>query len=420
VLGAIAGAGTYLLERQRIADAIEEHATLGVELLRARVRELVLSTGDPWRRVLPQALAGLAADIPATRLGRFAFVEVLDVDGRSLANAGDASLAGLTTAAQRGGFKSDAQGFELAPIRDSTIPGAVAIAGPVTDRGGARVAGVNGVFVVSPRIIAQAQRRLALAVLAAASIVFATTLLIYPIVRRLVRRLSDLSIHLLDANLETLQVLGNAIAKRDSDTDAHNYRVTVYSVYLAEASSVDSPSIRRLIKGAFLHDVGKIGVRDDILLKPGRLDAREFEIMKTHVTHGLDIIARSEWLRDAAEVIGGHHEKYDGAGYHHGLKTEAIPLLARIFAVVDVFDALTSERPYKKPMAVEEAIAILRQGAGQHFDPGLVARFATLAGDLHTRLANDHEAARKELACVIDRYFKADLGVVLEEAPTRT
>jgi len=214
----------------------------------------------------------------------------------------------------------------------------------------------------------------------------------------------------------TLQVLGSAIAKRDSDTDAHNYRVTIYSVHLAEASHADSALVRRLIKGAFLHDVGKIGVRDDVLLKPGRLDAQEFETMKTHVTHGMDIIARSEWLQDAGEVIGDHHEKYDGAGYRHGLQGEAIPLTARIFAVADVFDALTSERPYKKPMAVEESLAILRQGAGKHFDPGLVARFATVAGALHARFGNDYEAARRELARIIERYFQADLGVVLEEA----
>ena len=420
VLGAIVGTGTYLLERRRITVAIEEHATLGVELLRASVRQLAESTGEPWQRVLPQALAGLAKDIPAIALGRFAFVEVLDLDGRPLASVEDASLAGLVAGAKERAFKADVQRLELVPIHESTTPAVVAIAVPVADRLGARLAQINGIFIVSPQILAQAQGRLALAVLSAVLIVFATTLLIHPIIRHLVRRLSDLSIQLLDANLETLQVLGSAIAKRDSDTDAHNYRVTIYSVHLAEASGVDSAVIRRLIKGAFLHDVGKIGVRDDVLLKPGRLNEQEFEVMKTHVTHGLDIIARSEWLQDAGEVIGGHHEKYACAGYHHGLQSEAIPLTARIFAVADVFDALTSERPYKKPMPLGESIAILKRGAGQHFDPGLVARFVTIAGDLHARFANDYEAARNELASMIDRYFKADLGVVLDEAAART
>jgi len=416
VLGAIVGTATYLLERRRIAVAIEERATLGVELLRASVRQLALSTGEPWQRVLPRALAGLAKDIPAVELGRFVFVEVLDVNGKPLASAEDASLAELVALAKQHGFKADVQRFELERIRASTTPAVVAIAVPVADPLGARLAQINGIFVVSPQILAQAQGRLVSAVLSAVLIVLATTLLIHPIIRRLVQRLSDLSIHLLDANLETLQVLGSAIAKRDSDTDAHNYRVTIYSVHLAEASSVDSAVIRRLIKGAFLHDVGKIGVRDEILLKPGRLDEQEFEIMKTHVTHGLDIIARSQWLQDAGEVIGGHHEKYAGAGYHHGLRSDAIPLTARIFAIADVFDALTSERPYKKPMTLEESIVILRQGAGQHFDPGLAARFEAIAGDLHARFANNQEAARMELAGIIDRYFKTDLGVVLDEA----
>ena len=416
VLGAIVGTATYLLERRRIALAIEERATLGVELLRASVRQLASSTGEPWQRVLPQALAGLAKDIPAAELGRFGFVEVLDANGQPLASAEDASLAGLVAGARQSGFKADVQRLELERIRVSTTPGVVAVTVPVADRSGARLAQINGIFVVSPQIIAQAQGRLALAVLSAVLIVLATTLLIHPIIRHLVRRLSELSVQLLDANLETLQVLGSAIAKRDSDTDAHNYRVTIYSVHLAEASNLDNAVIRRLIKGAFLHDVGKIGVRDDILLKPGRLNEQEFEIMKTHVTHGLDIIERSKWLQDAGEVIGDHHEKYAGGGYNHGLRSEAIALTARIFAIADVFDALTSERPYKKPMTVEASIAILRQGAGQHFDPELVARFETIARDLHARVANDYEAARKELAGIIDRYFKADLGVVLDEA----
>ncbi len=290
----------------------------------------------------------------------------------------------------------------------------------MSDRRGEALGRINGVFVVAPEKIVESERRLVTTVLAAAAIVIGTTLLIYPVVGRLVRRLSALSIHLLDANLDTLQVLGNAIAKRDSDTDAHNYRVTVYSVRLAEAEGVASAVVRSLVKGAFLHDVGKIGVRDHILLKPGRLTEAEFEIMKTHVTHGLDIVAQSAWLRDAAEVIGGHHEKYSGDGYHQGLRGAQIPLTARIFAIADVFDALTSERPYKKPMTVEESLAILRQGAGGHFDPGLVERFTTIAPDLHARFAGDREAARRELAAIVERYFRADLSVVLEDVAGRT
>ncbi len=414
VLAALVGSGTYALERRRLAGAIEERAAVGVELLRLGVRQLAQSRGESWQAVLPQALDALAADMPAAAAGRFVFVEILDAGGRRLAGVEDPALAGLTSLARQRGFRVGADRLDIEPIRDGSVPGAAAISVPVSDRQGERVAQINGVFVVSPETIAQIHRRLAIVVLTAAAIVVVTTLLIYPFIGRLVRRLSDLSIGLLDANLETLQVLGNAIAKRDNDTDAHNYRVTVYSVRLAEAEGLEDALIRRLMKGAFLHDVGKIGVPDHILLKPGRLDGEELDTMRAHVTHGLDIIARSKWLQDAGEVIGGHHEKYAGDGYHRGLRGEAIPLTARIFAIADVFDALTSERPYKDSMTVRESIAVLQQGAGKHFDPALLARFTTIAADLHARFANDYEAARSEVSALVERYFRTDLGALLD------
>lgn len=408
----VVGSVTYWLERQRVAAAVEERTALAVELLRAKLHRLAPAVGQPWQQALPQALAELRSELPAAELGRFAALELVDNDGRVLADANGGALDDSLAVARQLGLDPGAARFDFARIHDGAPPGAWAVALAIADRQGARLARVNGVFVVAPAVIAQAERRLAWAVSSAAAIVAATTLLLYPLIRRLVRRLSDLATHLLDANLETLQVLGSAIAKRDSDTDAHNYRVTIYAVRLAEAQGVGNAVIRRLIKGAFLHDVGKIGVRDDVLLKPGRLDEREFEIMKTHVTHGLDIIARSAWLRDAGEVIGGHHEKFAGQGYHRGLQGRAIPLTARIFAIADVFDALSSERPYKQPMPVAECIATLQQGAGPHFDPELVARFAAMAVDLHARFANDYEAARKELAGIVERYFRADPAVM--------
>lgn len=417
----IVGTTTYLVERQRIATAIEERTILGVELLRARVRHLAQSTGEPWQEVVPEALVGLGEDMPSIELGRFVFVEILDIHGRQLASYAPkqvASLTQLVVLARQRGFKSNPQHPELRRIPDSSIPGAVAVAVPVADRQGVTVAQINGVFVVSAKTIAEFDHRLAMAVLTVVAIVVVTTLMIYPIIRRLIRRLSGLSIQLLDANLKTLQVLGNAIAKRDSDTDAHNYRVTIYSVHLAEASTVENTVIRRLIKGAFLHDVGKIGVRDHILLKPGKLTDEECEVMKTHVSHGMDIIEGSDWLQDAGELIGSHHEQYAGKGYYRGLKGEGIPLTARIFAIADVFDALTSERPCKKPLTVEESLEILKQGAGEHFDPELLKRFTAIAADLHGRFAHDDAAARREVAGIIQRYFKTDLGIILEEAFT--
>ena len=178
-----------------------------------------------------------------------------------------------------------------------------------------------------------------------------------------------------------------ASSPRDSETDAHNFRVTIYSVYLAEAIGLDSKEIRGLIKGAFLHDVGKISVPDTILHKPGRLSEAERIIMQNHVRYGLEIVGNGAWLADAACIVGCHHEKFDGSGYPNRLAGKAIPLTARIFAVVDVFDALTSARPYKKAFALGESLEILRQGAGNHFDPELIAIFEPLAPALLTKVA---------------------------------
>lgn len=166
--------------------------------------------------------------------------------------------------------------------------------------------------------------------------------------------------------------------------------------------------MQALIKGAFLHDVGKIGIRDVILLKPGRLHEDEFRIMKQHVNHGLDITGRSPWLRDAAAVVGGHHEKFDGSGYPSGLAGENIPVEARIFAIADVFDALTSRRPYKEPLSYEATMEILEEGGGSHFDPALLDAFRRIAPDLHARYSGrEDDGMRQELEALTSRYFAA-------------
>ena len=214
-----------------------------------------------------------------------------------------------------------------------------------------------------------------------------TTLLMYPIVLTLNRGLIKLSDDLLMGNLELMNVLGCAIAERDSDTDSHNYRVTYYALRLGETIGLSRENIRNLITGAFLHDVGKIGIRDPILLKPGKLTPQEFEIMKTHVLLGVDILKKSSWLGGACDVIEFHHEKYDGSGYPNGLKGKEIPLNARIFAIADVFDALTSKRPYKESWTVDDAIAMLERDSDRHFDPQLVNIFVTIAPALYNEVS---------------------------------
>ncbi|KAF0224644.1 MAG: response [Rhodospirillaceae bacterium] len=209
-----------------------------------------------------------------------------------------------------------------------------------------------------------------------------------------------------DANIDALVTLGNAIAQRDSDTDAHNYRVTLYAIRLAEHVGLDDEAIRHLIRGAFLHDVGKIGIPDAVLLKPGKLTEEEFSVMRTHVRRGLAIVGRSRWLAPASEVIGGHHERYDGSGYPQGLSGEAIPLAARIFAVVDVFDALTSKRPYKEAFPLERARDIMFDGRGRHFDPVILDRFLEVADALYVECCiADETCARRDLEQELRKRF---------------
>ncbi len=261
----------------------------------------------------------------------------------------------------------------------------------------------------SEQTIAQKLRR---TVILTMLVVLASSGLLYPVILHLVNRLTLFSRNLLEANLDTLTLLASAIAKRDSDTDAHNFRVTFYAVRLAESLGLSTSELQALIKGAFLHDVGKIGVRDKILLKAGRLNAEEFSLMQEHVRHGMEIISGSDWLRDAAQVIESHHEKYDGSGYPMGKTGEAIPLLARIFAVADVFDALTSRRPYKEPFSCDAALAILEQGRRTHFDPRVLDAFQPLAPQLYRSCADsDAQQLRNDLRTVITRYFSEGLIV---------
>jgi response regulator RpfG family c-di-GMP phosphodiesterase len=183
-------------------------------------------------------------------------------------------------------------------------------------------------------------------------------------------------------------------------------------VRLAEAVGLDSGDIQSLIKGAFLHDVGKIGIRDSILLKPDHLTDEEFQVMKTHVRHGREICERSAWLRDAIDVVGHHHEKFDGTGYSEGLDGRAIPVRARIFSIADVFDALTSKRPYKEPFSLEETMEILKKGRAIHFDPALLDPFLEMAPALFEEISGrEDEGLRREVEELTQRYFSEDKEV---------
>jgi len=268
----------------------------------------------------------------------------------------------------------------------------------------------EGVYKADPRTMAEIKNRILFSLLQVVVIIFFTALAIYPIVLSLNRGLIKLTMDLSHANIGMLKVLGGAIAKRDSDTNIHNYRVTIYAVRLAEAAGLKREYIADLIKGSFLHDVGKIAISDRILLKPGKLTDEEMTIMKTHVRHGVDIVEHYGWLKNAADVVRYHHEKFDGTGYETGLKGHDIPINARIFSVADVFDALTSKRPYKEPFALASALQILQEGKGNFFDPALIDLFVGIADSLYEEISGAEDRLLEDtLDELIDQYFSETL-----------
>lgn len=191
-----------------------------------------------------------------------------------------------------------------------------------------------------------------------------------------------------ETRLKIIQRLGRAAEYRDNETGLHVIRISHYSRLLALAAGFSERAADELFHAAPMHDVGKIGIPDHILLKPGPLDEAEWGIMRRHPAIGAEIIGEhdSPLLRAASIIALTHHEKWDGSGYPNRLRGEAIPLMGRIVAVVDVFDALTTERPYKKAWPVEEAFALLRHESGRHFDPRLVSLFmAAMPGVLEIR-----------------------------------
>lgn len=172
--------------------------------------------------------------------------------------------------------------------------------------------------------------------------------------------------------------LGKASEYRDMETGMHIKRMSHYSAKLAELSGMDSAEVELILYASPLHDIGKVGIPDQILLKPGRFTPEEFEIMKLHTTLGGKMLESEEAypvLRAGQIIALQHHEKIDGTGYPHGLKGEDIHLYARIVSIADVFDALTSPRVYKKAFSVEQAIDILNEGANTHFDGRLISLF---------------------------------------------
>jgi HD-GYP domain-containing protein (c-di-GMP phosphodiesterase class II) len=438
VIAAVLTAAVILKERGVASEAVVETAHNRIQILLARTREIMGASGttDPYE-AFRESLGSFDEIHLKLRLGEFVFARFTRPDGTEFARSvsSDYGLIGEVeahTASSSPPFPAAGAAWREVVRLDGRPH--VHLVYPITNRQGGTAAHVQAVFAVSDKAVAEMRRDLLESIFWVIAIVLTTSAILYPVIITLTRRLAAFSEDLLESHLETVQILGSAIAKRDSDTSAHNFRVTMMAVQVAEVMGIGRAEMQKLIKGAYLHDVGKIGISDNILLKPARLDQAEFAIMKTHVDHGVDIVTRSEWLHhqvtelqshvaegvnliahsswldEAGEVVGGHHEKYDGSGYPHGLKGEEIPLVARIFAIADVFDALTCERPYKKPFSYEKSMAILEEGRGSHFDPKVLDAFTTLAESIYRDIAGrEDERLKDDLEAITNRYFEAGL-----------
>ena len=198
----------------------------------------------------------------------------------------------------------------------------------------------------------------------------------------MVENLSKSKQDLLDTYDKTIEGWARALDLRDHETEGHSRRVTDMAVRLGKTLGLDQEDLRQLQRGALLHDIGKIAVPDSILLKKGKLTRKEMAQIQQHPEHAKLFMEQIEFLKPAMAIPYSHHERWDGKGYPQGLKGEQIPFLARIFAVADVWDALTSERSYHKAMSFAEALDTIRSEAGTHFDPQVVDAFIKMLGDM--------------------------------------
>lgn len=202
-------------------------------------------------------------------------------------------------------------------------------------------------------------------------------------VREKTKQVQDALAQLKEAYRETLEALGNAIDIRDEPTSDHCKRVAVVALALATEAGVKEPKLTGIEHGALLHDIGKIGVPDAILRKKQSLTDEEWKIMRQHTEYGRQFVSRVKFLQDAIPIVYCHHEHYDGQGYPQGLKGEEISIEARIFSIVDAYDAMTSDRPYQKAKSQAQALEELKRCAGTQFDPRLVDLFISMYTNSH-------------------------------------
>jgi putative nucleotidyltransferase with HDIG domain len=189
-----------------------------------------------------------------------------------------------------------------------------------------------------------------------------------------------------------LATLGDALDLKDAETEGHSKRVTAFTIAIARAMGVPREQILVIARGAFLHDIGKIAIPDAILRKPGKLDAKEMDLMREHCYHGYQMVKKIPFLVDAAEIVYSHQERFDGTGYPRGLKGEEIPLGSRIFSVADTLDAITSDRPYRPAQSLEAAKKEIDAWKGRQFDPEVVRVFLDMPDKIWEDLRREIDA----------------------------
>jgi len=210
----------------------------------------------------------------------------------------------------------------------------------------------------------------------------------------------------------TLEALGDALDLKDTETEGHSRRVTAYTIALARALHLPLQEIRTIARGAFLHDVGKMAIPDAILLKPGRLTADEQDTMREHCLRGYQMLRKIPYLREASEIVYSHQEHYDGSGYPRGLRGVEIPLGARIFAVADALDAITSDRPYRRATSFATARKEIRKNIGTQFDPEVVEVYLQMPDRIW-------EDLRAEIQGESQRFNPFSLGAVKHLLPRK-
>ena len=397
-LAACASALSYYIEQERQEDTILDIAA--EESQKVLAQSNLFALDEPARSEQAENAAKIIAG------GFFDIVEIYDSQGKKLAEhqseTGEQLEAALPPHQKPGAAETRYENI------DAAGRWAMRIFVPVSQNG-SLLGYMEGVRLV-PR---WQEKNISMASLQASLLTALASLLcgaiLYPILMSLYSGREKKAREVLDSHLSMMEALGRAIAKRDSDTGSHNYRVAYIASKTAEAMGFGRERMQNLIAGSFLHDVGKIGIPDAILLKPGKLDEAEFETMKTHVELGSQIVHNIGWLEGARNVVACHHEKFNGQGYPQGLAGEQIPLEARIFAVVDVFDALASKRPYKDPLPIEKTVQILESERGKHFDPAVLDAFLPIAAQMHAQFANAGEDLAKTLLHgQIERHFGQD------------